>query len=75
MQSEKDNKIYFLFHDWMDWVSKQPPIIHIADSLEDLLDQWSSIYFACPRDLYWMSAVKNGNFNGFNEFGFAINGN
>lgn len=32
--SKLDSCIYFVFHDWMDWVSEEPPIIKLADSLD-----------------------------------------
>ena len=70
--SSENDKIYFLFHDWMDWVSKEPPMICLADSLQDLFESWSKINFGCPKDLYWMSAVKDGKFTGFNARGFVI---
>lgn len=69
--SHIDGGAYFVFHDWMDWVcTKEPPTIKAAKSVEDLVTEWATIQFACPKHLYWLSAVKDGHFTGFNDIGF-----
>jgi len=68
--SSIDNGIYFLFHDWMDWISEEPPMIRLSDSIGAFFRDWSRIQFANPNDLYWMSAVKDGKFTGFNDSSF-----
>jgi arsenate reductase-like glutaredoxin family protein len=69
--SKLDHGVYYIAHDWMDWIEEEPPIIQLADSLESLITNWNSIQFACPRGLCWMSAVSDGRFVGFNKTGFA----
>ena len=71
--SKENEKIYFLFHNWMDWVGKEPPIIELSASMDQLIEEWSKINFSKPKNLYWMSAINNGKFIGFNEDGFMVN--
>jgi len=70
--SKLDSAVYFVFGSWMDLGGDQPPIMKLADDLHSLITHWSAIRFACPKNLYWMSAVSSGQFTGFNEVGFAL---
>jgi hypothetical protein len=69
---QQNGIIYFLAHDWMDWISKDPPMFQVVKSLPDLYSSWSKIGFAWPRSSYWMNTYKNGKFTGFNNIGFGV---